>query len=101
MTFCHYVCMSEASRTASLNDNITAVTRLLMASRGGMNQTELAELLGVHRSFVTKRFDGSRAWRIDDIEAMAKAFDCSPALFFEDPGSLFRSRCFPQDLVAA
>lgn len=85
--------MKEAQRSANLNDNITGVVRLLMASRGGMNNTELAELLGVHRSWVTKRFDGSRPWKVDDLEEMSKAFDVSPTLFFQDPEELFRSRC--------
>lgn len=85
--------MTATPRSANLNDNITTVTRLLMALRGGVNQSELADGIGLHKALVTRSFAGKRPWKIDDVEHLAAFFDVSPTLFFEQPEELFRSRC--------
>jgi transcriptional regulator with XRE-family HTH domain len=85
--------MTEATRSANLNSNITGWVRLLMHQRGGMTQTELAEHIGLERSLVTRTFAGRRSWKIEEIESLARLFSVSPALFFDDPEAAFRSRC--------
>jgi transcriptional regulator with XRE-family HTH domain len=85
--------MTPSQRSTNLNTNITGVTRLLMARRNGMTQSELAEALGVHKTLISRSFRGERSWRIEDLEAMAQLFDVSPALFFDSPETLLRSRC--------
>jgi transcriptional regulator with XRE-family HTH domain len=102
--------MNEPTRSASLNDNITTVIRLLMAKRGGVKQTQLADSVGLDKALINRSFAGKRPWKLEDLERMAAYFDVPPTLFLEDPESLFRSRCdsavtpmvvTDRDLVAA
>lgn len=84
--------MNNEKRAATLNGNITGVTRLLMAQHGGMNNTQLARALGLDKALISRSFAGKRPWKIDEIEKLAELFDVSPTLFLEDPESLLRSR---------
>lgn len=86
--------MDSNGPRVDLNSNITGVTRLLMAQRGGMTQTDLADALGVAKAVISRSFNGARPWKIDDVEALARYFDVSPALFFDDPDTLIRNRWF-------
>jgi transcriptional regulator with XRE-family HTH domain len=75
-----------------------------MHQRGGMTQTELGERIGLERSLVTRTFAGRRSWKIEEIESLAKLFNVSPALFFDDPEAALRNRCdwsAPQVAVTA
>lgn len=89
--------MQTSSQPLDLNENITDVTRLLMASRGGMTKSDLARSLGVDKAIVTRSFAGTRPWKMEEVARLAQMFDVSPAMFFEPADSLFRSRCFSED----
>jgi hypothetical protein len=60
--------MTQPAMPASLNDNITGVTRLLMASRN-MNQTDLAHALNVDKAIITRSFAGKRPAGVGDRRA--------------------------------
>lgn len=76
---------------------VTQVVRVLLAVKG-RKQRDLAEVLGVNHTSVTRRIVRG-AWTIADLEAMADYFEVPISTFFEDPDSLFdlgfdRSRWF-------
>lgn len=85
--------MPASTSPPTLNDNITAVTRVLMALDGGMTQTQLARKVGVDKAVISKSFKGFRPWKIEDVEALAAVFDVPPTTFFERPEDVLRSRC--------
>ena len=49
----------------------------------GFSQEHLAELAGIHRTYMSSVERGQRNIGLDNIAALAKALDVSPALFFE------------------
>lgn len=76
--------------------DIPRVARTLLVHRG-KPKTELAEVLGVSPSVLSKKLGGRRPWSADDIASMAEFFEVSPALFFEDSRTLIRSVNTPSD----
>jgi transcriptional regulator with XRE-family HTH domain len=40
-------------------------------ARAGVDQKQLAELLGYHKSAITKRMRGTVAWRLGELQAIA------------------------------
>lgn len=85
--------MPASTEPPTIYDNITAVTRILMAFRGGMTQSDLARLMGVDKAVISKSFKGFRPWKIEDVEALADVFDVPITRFFEPPEDVLRSRC--------
>lgn len=85
--------IEQAPQEPDLQTNVSRIVRALMGSRG-MKQGDLAGILHVSRSGVTEKLSGRRKWSVDDLDAMGRFFDVSPATFFEEPEALFRSRCF-------
>lgn len=83
----------SANMTHNLNENITAVIRVLIALRGGMTQTDLARMIGADKATISKSFKGIRPWKIEDVEVLADAFDVPPTTFFMRPEDVLRSRC--------
>lgn len=51
----------------------TAVRRLM--ERDGCSQQQLAELLGMSQSSLSRRLNGEYAWRVTEIAAIARRFD--------------------------
>ena len=49
----------------------------------GFSQEQLAELAGIHRTYMSSVERGQRNIGLDNIAALADALDVSPALFFE------------------
>lgn len=43
-----------------------------------MSQRQLAERLGCSQNYVWKRLAGQKAFDVDDIDAIAQAFEMSP-----------------------
>lgn len=49
----------------------------------GFSQEQLAELAGIHRTYMSSVERGQRNIGLDNIAALADALGVSPALFFE------------------
>lgn len=64
---------------ARLNDRVAAEVRANMA-RVRMTQTELAEVLGLTQSVVSKRLRGKIAFTVEDLEKIAGALGVHPAV---------------------
>lgn len=73
------------------NDNVTIIVSTLLGHRR-KKQVDLAKVLGFDSGTMSRALNGKRKWTLDDIVAMADFFEVSPALFFEDPANLIRSR---------
>jgi transcriptional regulator with XRE-family HTH domain len=86
--------MTDSSRPADLNANITRVLRYLMADADGMSQSDVARSVGYDPTLISRSVKGIRPWKIEDVEALARLFDVPPAVFFEEPGRPVRSRWF-------
>lgn len=57
--------------------------RTLRLARG-FSQEELAERAGLHRTYVSSLERGQRNVGLDNIHALARALDVTPAELFED-----------------
>ncbi len=79
-------------------ENVARIVKTLLTHQN-KTRTELASSLGVHPSAVTKALNGQRSWAVDDLVTMADFFEVSPALFFEDPDTLVRSKWFQQPML--
>lgn len=89
------------AQSSELTENVSRVIKILLA-RDGLSQTDLAEILGYNASTITRGLNGERKWSADDIQHLAEAFEVSPGVFFEEPGTLVRSKWFlEQTLVSA
>ena len=64
---------------ARLTDRVAAEVRANMA-RVRMTQTELAEILGLTQSTVSKRLLGKIAFSVDELDTVAAAFGVHPAV---------------------
>jgi len=91
--------MKHAQRS-QVTERVSRVVKILLA-RDGLNQADLAEILGYDASTVTRAMKGERNWSAQDIQQLAETFEVSPGLFFEEPDSLVRIRCFRPELVTA
>lgn len=88
----------RATAERHLQHDISLIVRGLLGVRA-LQQKDLAVVLGIGPSGVAEKLAGRRKWSIDDIDVMCRYFDVSPATFFDDPESLFRSRCFAPTVV--
>ena len=61
----------------SLQDVVTRNMRVAMALRG-VNQTKLAEALGVDRSAISQKMTRRVAWSLEDIEKASGFFKVNP-----------------------
>jgi transcriptional regulator with XRE-family HTH domain len=50
----------------------------------GLSQEQLAELAGLHRTYISSLERGQRNVGLDNIYALAQALKVSPAAFFEE-----------------
>lgn len=73
---------------AASQERISGIVRMLLVRRN-MRQADLADVLTVDASTMTRILKGERLWKITDLEAMATFFGVSPAVFFLDPDDLF------------
>ena len=72
--------------------DVARIARVLLADRN-LSQTDLARNLSLDSGQVSRAMSGKRKWTLTEVATMAKFFDVSVALFFDDPDTLLRSRC--------
>jgi antitoxin component HigA of HigAB toxin-antitoxin module len=70
---------------------IATIIKGLMAMRGE-DQEDLAGVLFINQSAVSKMLRGTRKMTVDELALIAAHYDLEPAVFFRDPEELFRSR---------
>jgi len=85
------VVREDEDRSSASQERITTIVRLLLA-RFNLRQMDLAEALAVDSSTMTRIMQGTRAWKITDLEMMASFFAVPASMFFEDPDTLFSTR---------
>jgi transcriptional regulator with XRE-family HTH domain len=86
----------EPGALAGLNAAVAAEIRAILARRG-WKQSQLAERLGVHEMWVSRRLRGVNAISVDDLERIAAALGIKPANLLglaEQAGGQMNSR-FP------
>ena len=71
------------------------VTKILLSTKQ-RRQADLAEHLGMDTGTMSRTIAGKRKWTLSEIERAAEFFDVSVAVFFDDPETLVRSRCFAE-----
>lgn len=92
--------MANTSPTA-MDEGVGRIVKTLLTNKGRQRH-ELGEALNLDSGNLSRALAGKRKWTMRDIAVMAEFFDVSVALFFEDPESIVRSRCFsPAALIAA
>ncbi len=84
--------LSVTTSTATRAESVARIVRILLAARD-QNAADIAASWGVNQSVVSRLLHGQRRWTIEDIDRVAEFFDVSPALFFDDPETIVRSRC--------
>jgi transcriptional regulator with XRE-family HTH domain len=52
--------------------------------RRGLNQTQLADRMGVHQTWVSARLTGKTGISVEDLEALGRALGVPAAEFFRD-----------------
>lgn len=70
---------------------IAGVIRALMASRQE-GQADLARLLHVEQSTISKMLTGSRKMTVDELDLIADYYGQDPTVFFRGVDELFRGR---------
>lgn len=88
------------AQSSDLTENVSRVVKILLA-RDDLNQSDLAEILNYDASTITRALKGERKWLAEDIQHLAEAFEVTPGLFYEPPGSLVRNKCFRPALASA
>jgi len=83
-----------------IGENISRIVRILLA-RDEMRQQDLADALDYESATITRKMKGEREWRLADIVSLAEFFEVPVSLFFEEPDTLVRNRCFRPELVTA
>lgn len=83
-----------------IGENVSRIVRILLA-RDEMKQQDLATGLGYESATITRKMKGEREWRLNDLVELAEFFDVPVSLFFEEPGTLVRSKWFSRQLVSA
>lgn len=78
--------MSTTERSPR-NNNISRIAKGLLAV-SGRKQGELAEVLGLSDSGMSRRLKGGE-WSVDDIDRLAQFFDVPLSTFFKRPEDLF------------
>ena len=82
-----------------IGENISRIVKILLA-RDEMRQQDLADALDYESATITRKMKGEREWRLNDIVALAEVFEVPVSLFFEEPDSLVRNKCFRPALAA-
>ena len=82
-----------------VGENISRIVRILLA-RDEMRQQDLADALDYETATITRKMKGEREWKLNDIVSLAEFFEVPVSLFFEEPDSLVRNRCFRRELVS-
>jgi predicted transcriptional regulator len=87
---CRLKVVNRGSSNVMIEDKRPTETRLLFAQnlrrvreQLGMSQEMLAELAGLHRTYVSSVERGERNVSIDNIERLAKALNAEPAHLLE------------------
>lgn len=75
--------MPRVGRLSAARNNLARNMRRLRAKRG-ISQEELAELAGLHRTYIGSIERCERNVSIDNIAKLAAAFDISPSKLLED-----------------
>ena len=73
------------SRAADSAGIVARNLKRLMAERG-VPQRQVAEVLGVTQSNVSKRLKGRTPFTTDDLDALARAFEVHPGDLLSDAG---------------
>jgi transcriptional regulator with XRE-family HTH domain len=84
----------EPGAVTKLNAAVAAEIRAILARRG-WKQSQLAERLGVHEMWVSRRLRGVNAISVDDLERIAAALGIKPANLLglaEQAGTQMNSR---------
>lgn len=63
----------------STRSTITVTVKHLLIERG-MNNTQLADLLGVSKSYMPRKISEAR-WTVDELDSLADIFQLEPADF--------------------
>lgn len=74
---CHYphVPVEETAEkvpTELVQANVTRAVRILMAQRDIRHQEELADLLGVASTTLSRKMNGARKWTVEDVNDLAR-----------------------------
>ena len=81
------------SDTRNVQQNVSAVVRMLMALRG-LNQTELAEAVHTGQPRISDKLAGRRRWHVEDVAILANYFKVPIGTFFEDADEVFKTGSF-------
>ncbi len=73
------------SRAADSAGIVARNLKRLMAERG-VPQRQVAEVLGITQSNVSKRLKGTTPFTTDDLDALARAFDIHPGALLSEAG---------------
>jgi transcriptional regulator with XRE-family HTH domain len=78
------------------DERIAHITRILLAQKQ-TRQTDLAAYLDMDTGSMSRAMHGNRKWTAADVEALAGYFGVEESVFFHEPDTLIRSRCFSID----
>lgn len=70
-----------------INKKIARIVRILLAATGS-SQQDLAAALEMTPELMSRRINGERPWRVDELEDLGTFFDVPAAIFLHDPESL-------------
>jgi len=82
-----------------IGENVSRIVRILLA-RDEMRQQDLADALDYETGTITRKMKGEREWRLNDVVSLAEVFEVPVSLFFEEPDTLVRNKCFRPALAA-
>lgn len=78
---------------ANFDLDVASVVRMLMA-RSRMSVEQLGAVVGISRGTLYNRLKAENPWQAWELKVIAEHFGESPTIFFENPETLFRSKCF-------
>ena len=73
-----------------IEDNVRAAVKMLLAYRG-RRVAELAVRLGVSKTSISNRLNGSKPFTVAEVGEMADFFDVPPSVFLAGPTALIRT----------
>ena len=80
-----------AKRTTGADAFDANAGRVLAIVMGGrINQTELANKIGVHQTTVSRLLAGDQRWTLRTMHQFATALDVDPAIFLENSDEVLR-----------
>lgn len=77
-----------------LQTDVSSVVRALLGLKG-LHQADLAPVLRISSSGVNEKLRGKRRWTLEDVDALAKFFQCDPVDFLSGPDTFLRRRGNP------